>query len=139
MLLRPFYLPFSDPRVTLVTLLGQNIGTCLLDVTPVGPDVMRHQIAILWGNILAEPISAGSAVLSNSLVPVHIGNIIRILESSTMRRNVFMTFSQPQGFNDQTLVSSTSPYWSWNISAFSEAMGLGDSIAGTFMLAEHDP
>ncbi|KAK0201569.1 hypothetical protein DFS33DRAFT_1276444 [Desarmillaria ectypa] len=61
------------------------------------------------------------------------------LAGTGKRRCVFLVFKQPKGFNDQTLVNSTSPYWSWNISVFGEAVGLGDPIAGTFMLVEHDP
>ncbi|KAG6887358.1 hypothetical protein C0992_012661 [Termitomyces sp. T32_za158] len=58
---------------------------------------------------------------------------------SDAHRYIFLLFNQPTGFNAQTLVTPTTPITLFNISAFAEATGLGNPIAGTFMLVAPDP
>jgi hypothetical protein len=54
-------------------------------------------------------------------------------------RYIFLLFKQPDGFNDQTVVTPNTPTSLFNISAFAQEVGLGDPIAGTFMLVAPDP
>jgi len=49
-------------------------------------------------------------------------------------RYVFLAFRQPAGFDQQTLVSADTPIQHFDIAQFAEAVGLGDPIAGTFMM-----
>ncbi|KAG6872122.1 hypothetical protein C0995_012776 [Termitomyces sp. Mi166 len=58
---------------------------------------------------------------------------------SDPHRYIFLLFNQPTEFNGQTLVTPTTPTNLFNISAFAAATGLGDPIAGTFMLVGPDP
>ncbi|KAG6877102.1 hypothetical protein C0993_010244 [Termitomyces sp. T159_Od127] len=58
---------------------------------------------------------------------------------SDAHRYIFLLFNQPVSFNAQTLVTPTTPIELFNISAFAAATGLGDPIAGTFMLVAPDP
>ena len=55
-----------------------------------------------------------------------------------MCRYVFFLFNQPDGFNDQTLVNSTTSIANFNISQFAIDVGLGDPIGGTFILVGPD-
>lgn len=57
---------------------------------------------------------------------------------SPAHRYIFLLFDQPEGFNDQTLVTQTTPIALFNVSAFAAATGLGAPIAGTFMLVAPD-
>lgn len=54
-------------------------------------------------------------------------------------RYIFLLFEQPEGFNDQTVVTPETPISLFNISAFAARVGLGDPIAGTFMLVAPNP
>jgi len=58
---------------------------------------------------------------------------------SDAHRYIFLLFEQPAGFNQQTFVTSTTPTSLFNISAFAQEVGLGNPIAGTFMLVAPDP
>ncbi|EEB96198.1 hypothetical protein MPER_04706, partial [Moniliophthora perniciosa FA553] len=58
---------------------------------------------------------------------------------SPAHRYVFLLFRQSPEFDQQTLVNSSSPVQLFNISSFAAATGLGDPIAGTFMLVAPDP
>ncbi|THU84052.1 PEBP-like protein [Dendrothele bispora CBS 962.96] len=58
---------------------------------------------------------------------------------SDAHRYIFLLFNQPEGFDDQTLVNSSSPVDHFDIAAFADATGLGDPIGGTFMLVAPDP
>ncbi|KAJ3567086.1 hypothetical protein NP233_g6597 [Leucocoprinus birnbaumii] len=53
---------------------------------------------------------------------------------SDAHRYIFLVFEQPAGFNQQTVVTPTTPVQLFNISSFADAVGLGNPIAGTFML-----
>ncbi|KAF9009126.1 PEBP-like protein [Hymenopellis radicata] len=53
---------------------------------------------------------------------------------SDPHRYVFLVFNQPEGFNDQTLVNASTSILGFNISSFAEEVGLGDPIAGTYMI-----
>lgn len=48
-------------------------------------------------------------------------------------RYIFLLFDQPDNFNNQTLVTSTTPIYPFNISQFVNGAGLDDPIGGTFM------
>ncbi|KAG6898901.1 hypothetical protein C0993_002978 [Termitomyces sp. T159_Od127] len=58
---------------------------------------------------------------------------------SDAHRYIFLLFNQPENFNAQRLVTSTTPTNLFNISEFAAATGLGDPIAGTFMRVAPDP
>ncbi|KAK0464776.1 PEBP-like protein [Desarmillaria tabescens] len=124
------------------TLVGQNINRGPFVVAAVDPDAVQSRSEIrhfLGGNFVAEHISDTCTVLSNKTAAVSEWLQPSPPVGTGIHRYIFLVFKQPKGFNDQTLVNSTSPYWSWNISAFGEAVGLGDPIAGTFFLVESDP
>jgi hypothetical protein len=53
-------------------------------------------------------------------------------------RYIFLVFNQPEGFNNQTLVTPQTDILSWNLTEFVDAVGLGDPIAGTYMLVGPD-
>ncbi|KAF5376833.1 hypothetical protein D9757_008895 [Collybiopsis confluens] len=53
---------------------------------------------------------------------------------SDAHRYTFLIFNQPRGFNNQTLVNSTTSVSNFNLSSFALATGLGQPIGGTFML-----
>lgn len=52
---------------------------------------------------------------------------------------VFFLFNQPRGFDQQTLVNSTTSISDFNISAFASEVGLGNPVGGTFILVGPDP
>ena len=54
-------------------------------------------------------------------------------------RYVFLLFRQSKDFNQQTLVTPTTPIQLFNISQFASAVGLGEPIGGTFMLVGPPP
>lgn len=58
---------------------------------------------------------------------------------SDAHRYIFLLFRQPAGFNNQTLVTPTTPVQLFNISSFAAATRLGAPIAGTFMLVAPNP
>jgi len=60
-----------------------------------------------------------------------------LIEFATIRY-IFLLFEQPRGFNSQTVVNTTTPTQNFNIAAFASAVGLGDPIAGSFMLVAPD-
>ena len=47
-------------------------------------------------------------------------------------------FRQPDDFNEQAVSSLLTPVVDFNISAYAQQVGLGDPIAGTFMLVDFD-
>lgn len=57
---------------------------------------------------------------------------------SDAHRYIFLLFEQPRGFNSQTVVNTTTPVQNFDIAAFASAVGLGDPIAGSFMLVALD-
>src|SRR6266508_6873993 len=72
----------------------------------------------------------------------HIGRLIRyfliaLLNPSLLllaHRCVFLLFKQPDGFKDQKEVTPDSPRPSFNVSGFAQKVGLGDPVAGNFVL-----
>ncbi|KAF9499051.1 PEBP-like protein [Pleurotus eryngii] len=57
---------------------------------------------------------------------------------SPAHRYIFLLFNQPPGFESQTTVTPTTSISLFNISSFAETVGLGNPIAGTFMLVAPD-
>ncbi|KAF9468739.1 phosphatidylethanolamine-binding protein, partial [Collybia nuda] len=53
---------------------------------------------------------------------------------SDAHRYIFLLFRQSRAFSTETLVTPTTPISLFNISSFAAATGLGEPIAGTFML-----
>jgi len=51
-------------------------------------------------------------------------------------RYIFLAFKQPNGFDQQAFnfVNATTPILNWDIATFTQEVGLGDPIAGTFMM-----
>ncbi|KAG6909253.1 hypothetical protein DXG01_001435 [Tephrocybe rancida] len=79
-----------------------------------------------------QSLDNGTAAISEFLQPTPPAG-------SDAHRYIFLLFKQPRGFNDQTLVTPATPIQLFNISTFAVATGLGDPIAGTFMLVAPDP
>ncbi|KAH6907665.1 PEBP-like protein [Coprinopsis sp. MPI-PUGE-AT-0042] len=48
------------------------------------------------------------------------------------------TVAQPRGFNAQTIVTPETSLINFNISSFASVVGLGDPLAGTFMIVAPD-
>lgn len=57
----------------------------------------------------------------------------------TVYRYVFLLFPQPAGFDNQTLVTANTSISNFNISAFAEALELGNPLGGSFILVGPDP
>lgn len=53
-------------------------------------------------------------------------------------RYVFLLFSQPDGFDAQTILDSSTMRTSFNLSSFAAEVGLGDPVGGTFILVGPD-
>ena len=49
-------------------------------------------------------------------------------------RCVFLLFKQPDGFKDQKEITPDSPRPSFNVSGFAQKVGMGDPVAGTYVL-----
>ena len=47
-------------------------------------------------------------------------------------------FQQPENFNEQTVVTPETAIQLFNISDFASTVGLGDPVAGTFMIVAPD-
>ncbi|KAF9059571.1 PEBP-like protein [Rhodocollybia butyracea] len=79
-----------------------------------------------------QPLTNTTPAISDFLMPTPPAG-------SPLHRYTFLLYNQPAGFNKQTLVNSTTPVPSWNLSSFAEATGLGQPIGGTFMLTGPNP
>ncbi|KAJ2915989.1 hypothetical protein MD484_g4454, partial [Candolleomyces efflorescens] len=53
---------------------------------------------------------------------------------SPAHRYTYLLYKQPSNFNQQTIVTSQTSIVNWNVSQFASRAGLGDPIAGTFMM-----
>ncbi|KZV66228.1 PEBP-like protein [Peniophora sp. CONT] len=78
------------------------------------------------------PLVNSTPALSNFLQPTPPAG-------SDAHRYVFLLFAQSPEFDDQTLVNSTTSIANFNISSFAAATGLGDPLAGSFILVAPDP
>ncbi|KAF5353359.1 hypothetical protein D9756_008062 [Leucocoprinus leucothites] len=58
--------------------------------------------------------------------------------ASGLHRYIFLAFKQPEGFDQQTLVTAQTSVLGWNLTHFAASVGLGDPIAGTYMLVSHE-
>ncbi|KAH6911717.1 PEBP-like protein [Coprinopsis sp. MPI-PUGE-AT-0042] len=100
--------------------------------TPQEPTVaqVRHQLA---GNFYSS-----GHVLQNKT-----GAVTEWLQPSppsysSAHRYVFLLYKQPRGFNAQTIVTPETSLINFNISSFASVVGLGDPLAGTFMIVAPD-
>ncbi|KXN88546.1 OV-16 antigen [Leucoagaricus sp. SymC.cos] len=93
---------------------------------------IRH---FLGGNF----VKGNGGLLSNSTPAI--SNFLQPTPpaGSDAHRYIFLVFNQPNGFNGQTEVTPATPISLFNISAFAQDVGLGNPIAGTFMLVAPDP
>ncbi|KAJ2927833.1 hypothetical protein H1R20_g9265, partial [Candolleomyces eurysporus] len=53
---------------------------------------------------------------------------------SPAHRYTYLLYKQPANFSQQTIVTSQTSIVNWNVSQFASRAGLGDPIAGTFMM-----
>ncbi|KAF7767885.1 hypothetical protein Agabi119p4_7128 [Agaricus bisporus var. burnettii] len=100
--------------------------------TPTSSQI-RH---FLGGNFFPR---GSDGMLSNSTAAVSGFRQPTPPAGSDAHRYIFLLFEQPEGFNDQTVVTPETPISLFNISAFAAEVGLGDPIAGTFMLVAPNP
>ncbi|KAF9522744.1 phosphatidylethanolamine-binding protein [Crepidotus variabilis] len=100
--------------------------------TPQNPTVaqIRHFLA---GNFYIESEGANSQLV-NKTPAISDWRAPNPTQGKDAHRYVFLLYKQPSGFESQTLVNSTTPISTFNISQFAEATGLGQPIAGTFIL-----
>jgi len=96
---------------------------------------IRH---FLGGNFFAKKLETGS-LLVNVTPAISEFRQPTPPAGSDAHRYTFLLFKQPLGFNQQTLVTPATPISLFNISAFAEAVGLGNPIGGTFMRVAPDP
>ena len=54
--------------------------------------------------------------------------------SDMIFRYVFLLFEQPQGFKEQKEITPDTGRDAFNVSQFAEKVGLGEPVAGTYML-----
>jgi len=94
---------------------------------------VRHY---LGGNfeVAGKSDAAGVALLSNSTPALTEFRQPTPPAGSDPHRYVFLLYKQPEGFNDQTEVNSTTPAQNFNVSQFALDVGLGDPLGGTFIL-----
>ncbi|KAF9053966.1 PEBP-like protein [Hymenopellis radicata] len=128
------------------TLIGENIGAGPFVVATVDPDAptpqdpniaqVRH---FLGGNFITGSPACEAELLVNTTPAVSEWQQPTPPAGSDAHRYIFLVFNQPDAFNDQTLVNTATPITLFNISAFGEAVGLGNPIAGNFMLVAPDP
>ncbi|KAJ3567080.1 hypothetical protein NP233_g6596 [Leucocoprinus birnbaumii] len=127
--------------------LGQNAGPGPFVIAAVDPDApsptntsnaqVRH---FLGGDFLPArlPIpgagSVESPLLSNTSAAI--SDWRQPTPTMGNHRYVFLVFNQPNGFdaNSQAFVNATTPIQRWDVATFIQQVGLGEPIAGTFMM-----
>ncbi|KAF5353389.1 hypothetical protein D9756_008063 [Leucocoprinus leucothites] len=57
---------------------------------------------------------------------------------SDPHRYIFLAYNQPKGFDQQKLVTPQTNVLNWDLKDFVDGVGLGDPIAGTYMLVSAD-
>ncbi|KAK0503608.1 PEBP-like protein [Armillaria luteobubalina] len=135
----------GPPSFTLVGLDTRDGPFVVAAVDPDAPtpqDPTNAQVRhFLGGNFEPSRLSRGRAtsILTNTTAAVSDWRQPTPPAGSDAHRYVFLVFNQPRGFNSQTLVDATTPITLFNISEFGAAVGLGNPIAGTFMLVAPDP
>ncbi|KAK0460046.1 PEBP-like protein [Desarmillaria tabescens] len=132
------------------TIVGRGVSDGPFVIAVVDPDAPTPQNPtsaqvrqFLGGNFEGDCdsslLSPGIVVLKNTTAAVTNWRQPAPPAGSDAHRYIFLAFNQPQGFNDQTVVGATTPITMFSIKEFSEKVGLGDPIAGTFMLVAPDP
>ncbi|KAF9014360.1 PEBP-like protein [Hymenopellis radicata] len=128
------------------TLIGENIGAGPFVVATVDPDAPTPQAPniaqvrhFLGGNFITGSPACEAELLVNTTPAISEWQQPTPPAGSDAHRYIFLVFNQPDAFNDQTLVNTATPITLFNISAFGEAVGLGNPIAGNFMLVAPDP
>ncbi|GJE97182.1 PEBP-like protein [Phanerochaete sordida] len=107
--------------------------------TPADPTVaqIRHFLA---GNFVRGRITGLEQVtLVNETVPLSGWQQPTPPAGSPAHRYIFLLFEQPKDFNSQTFVTPNTSISNFNISQFAQEVGLGNPIAGSFMLVAPDP
>ncbi|KAJ3483642.1 hypothetical protein NLI96_g6171 [Meripilus lineatus] len=93
---------------------------------------IRH---FLGGDFHFAPLGKGGAVtFVNSTPAISQYRQPTPPAGSDPHRYVFLVFNQPSGFDEQTVVTPTTSIANFNISDFAIEVGLGNPIAGNFML-----
>ncbi|KAF9446374.1 PEBP-like protein [Macrolepiota fuliginosa MF-IS2] len=87
-----------------------------------GGDFFPRKLA---GSSLSPLLSNTTAALSEWKQPTPTGG---------NHRYVFLAFNQPVGFNQQQFINATTPIMHFDIATFAQEVGLGNPIAGTFMM-----
>ncbi|KAF9482594.1 PEBP-like protein [Pholiota conissans] len=105
--------------------------------TPQDPSVAQIP-HFLGGNFFLKSLKAPT-FLSNNTPAITEFRQPRPHAGSDPHRYIFLLFNQSKGFDNQTLVNSTSSLALFNISAFASTVGLGQPIGGTFMLVGPEP
>ncbi|KAH6911201.1 phosphatidylethanolamine-binding protein [Coprinopsis sp. MPI-PUGE-AT-0042] len=110
----PFVIIMADPDVP----------------TPQNPTYgpVRHWLA---GNYYPSPTSnvltpSGTAITPYFQPTPGVG--------SPAHRYTFLLYKQPANFNEQRVVTPQTSILNWNVSQFATQVGLGDPVAGTFMM-----
>ncbi|KAK0430755.1 PEBP-like protein [Armillaria borealis] len=133
----------GPPSFTLVGLDARDGPFVVAAVDPDAPTPQNPTNAqvrhFLGGNFEPSRLVRGRATLTNTTAAVSNWRQPTPPAGSDAHRYVFLVFNQPRGFNGQTLVNATTPISLFNISEFGAAVGLGNPIAGTFMLVAQDP
>ncbi|TFK22936.1 PEBP-like protein [Coprinopsis marcescibilis] len=106
--------------------------------TPQDPTVaqIRHGLA---GNFYLSNFGSSRGGLKNKTSAITEWLQPNPPSYSDAHRYIFLIYRQPEGFNEQKLVTPETTVRLFNISSFASAVGLGDPIAGTFMVVAPDP
>ncbi|EKM49647.1 uncharacterized protein PHACADRAFT_265212 [Phanerochaete carnosa HHB-10118-sp] len=97
---------------------------------------IRHFLA---GNFVRGATTGPGQRLVNETVPLSGWLQPTPPAGSPAHRYVFLLFEQPGDFDSQTFVTTNTSVSNFNISAFAQEVGLGNPIAGSFMLVAPDP
>lgn len=83
-------------------------------------------------------MSVPALSVPNCLNRVTTASVYEELMLIDLVRYVFLLFSQPDGFDTETMVDSSTSRTNFNLSAFAADVGLGNPVGGTFILVGPD-
>jgi len=134
----------TEPESTEPSSSARGPGTFLVSMvdldapTPQQPNMSEIRHFLGPDFTLSPPKSDGLAPLTNSTPAISSFRQPTPPVGSDAHRYVFLIFSQPPGFDNQTLVTPQTPITNFSISKFAAATGLGNPLGGTFMLVAPD-
>ncbi|KAG7444132.1 PEBP-like protein [Guyanagaster necrorhizus] len=131
----------------LFALIGQAVTPGPYVIVAVDPDSptpqnpKNAQIRHFLGGNFRPTLHLSDRAVLRPLIPVPRWILPTPPAGSDPHRYIFLLYNQPQDFSRHSLslVNASSPIIKFNISEFGKAVGLGNPIAGTFMLVAPGP